>query len=126
LVDRDVVMEPAEQPAISDTGFAAVGLRGRVVDLAGRGGLVAPVGEPAVLVPGDHRIADRGRDVPADPDIQRQARPAQPPAELLAPQERGQPAGAGQQSDSFPGDGLLKPKFLQADWSTRLSRWQSP
>src|ERR1700722_3671554 len=93
LVDHDVVVIPAEKSAVVEAGLAAVGLGSGVVDLAGRGGLVAAVGEPAVLVPRGHRGADRGGDVPADPDVQRQAGAAEPSAELLAAQERGQPAG---------------------------------
>jgi hypothetical protein len=57
-----------------------VGLVAQVVDLAGGGGLVAAAGEPAVLVAQDHRAADRGRDVPRYPDVQRQAGPSPPPA----------------------------------------------
>jgi hypothetical protein len=56
-----------------------------VVDLAGRRGLVAPPGPLAVLVAEDDGIADPGRDGLAVPDVQRQARPAQPGAELPAP-----------------------------------------
>src|ERR1035441_105138 len=92
LMDDDMVVEPAVQSAVVDAGLAAVGLVGDVVDLAAGRGLVAAAGEPAVLVPLDHHAADRGRDVPADPDVQRQARPGQPGTELLAAQEAGQPA----------------------------------
>lgn len=67
-----------------------------------------------MLVPHDHRVTDRGRDVPADPDIQRQAPPAEASAGLLAPQEQGQPARAGQQGDGFPDDRLL---------THRVSEW---
>ena len=51
------------------------------------GGLVAAAGEPAVLVPFEDGLPDAGRDVFADPHVQRQARPGQPGAELLAAQE---------------------------------------
>jgi hypothetical protein len=58
-------------------------------------------GPPAVLVPQDHRPADRGGDLGAVPDVQRQAGPGQPGAELPGAQERGQPAGAGDQVDGL-------------------------
>src|ERR1035441_4302317 len=70
--------------------------------------LSAAGGDAAVLAPGDHRGPDRGRDVPADPHVQRQARPAQPPAQLLPPQERRQPARTRHQRDRLPDDGKLK------------------
>ena len=50
-----------------------------------------------MLVPQGHRVADPGRDGLGVPDVQRQARPAQPRPELLAAQEAGQPARPGQQ-----------------------------
>jgi hypothetical protein len=37
LVDRDLMVEPAEQRAAADAGGAAVGQVGHVVDLTGRG-----------------------------------------------------------------------------------------
>ena len=50
-----------------------------------------------MLVAQDDRVADRGRDGLAVPDVQRQARPAKPRAELPAAQERRQPARTRQQ-----------------------------
>jgi len=76
--------------------------------LTGGGGLVAAAGEPAVLVPQDDGAADRGRDVAADADVQRQARPAQPGAELPAAQERRQPARTRYEGDGLADDGLLE------------------
>ena len=81
---------------------------GQVVDLAGRRGLVAAAGEPAVLVPQDDRPADRGRDVAADPDVQGEAGAGEAGAELPAAQEPGQPARPGQQVDGLADDGLLE------------------
>jgi len=75
-VDDDLVVEEAEQGAVGDAGRPAVGLVAEVVHLAAGGGLVAAAGEPAVLVPQDDGAADRGRDVPGHPDVQRQAGPA--------------------------------------------------
>ena len=72
------------------------------------GGLVALAGPLAVLVPQDDRVADRGRDGLAEADVQRQARPAQPGAELPAPQEGRQAARTGEQVDGFADDGLLQ------------------
>ena len=51
--------------------------------------------------------AGRGRDVLAVADVQRQAGAAEPGAELLAAEERGQPAGAGQKVNGFADDRLL-------------------
>ncbi len=76
-------------------GRAAVGLVLGVVHLAGLGGLVAPAGPLAVPVPQGDRVADPRRDGLGVADVQRQARPGQPGAELPAAQEAGQPAGAG-------------------------------
>ena len=55
-----------------------------MVHVARGRGLVAAAGEPAVPVPQGHRVADPGRDRLGVPDVQRQARPAQPRAELPA------------------------------------------
>jgi len=46
-VDHDLVMEETEQDAVFGAGLAAVLLVPDVVDLAGRGGLVAAAGVPA-------------------------------------------------------------------------------
>src|SRR5689334_9045308 len=86
-VDRDLVMEPAQKYAVLDGRGAAVGLVPGVVDLARLGGLVAPAGPLAVLIPQQYRVADPRRDRLGIPDVQRQARPAQPRAELPPPQE---------------------------------------
>ncbi len=40
-VDHHMTVKEAEQPAIIDTSFATIGLRGRMVDLTRRRGLVA-------------------------------------------------------------------------------------
>jgi hypothetical protein len=57
------------------------------MNLAGRGGLVTAAGEPAVLIPLDDRPADRGRDIPAETDVERQAGTGQAVTELAAAQE---------------------------------------
>jgi hypothetical protein len=59
---------------------------------------------PAVLVPQDHRAADRGGDLRAAADVQRQAGPGQAGAELAGPQEAGQAAGARTQVDGLADD----------------------
>jgi hypothetical protein len=64
-------------------------------------------GPLAELVPGLDRVADRGRDIIAVPDIQGQAWPGQPRAELLPPQEAGQAARTGDQRDGLADDRLL-------------------
>jgi hypothetical protein len=45
-----------------------------------------------MLIAQDDGAADRSRDVLADPDVQRQARAAQPGTQLPTPQEIRQPA----------------------------------
>ena len=72
-----------------------------MVHLARRGRLVA-AGPAAVLVPQDHRAADRGGDLGAVPDVQRQAGPGQPGAQLPGTQEGRQPAGAETRSTALP------------------------
>src|SRR6266702_4787037 len=108
LVDDDLMVEGAEQGAVGDAGRAAVGLMGQVMHFAGGGGLVAAAGEPAVLVPQDDGAADRGRDVPGYPDIQRQAGAAEAGAELPAAQERREAARTRYEGDGFADDGLLQ------------------
>ena len=68
-------------------------------------------GPLAVLVPELDRVADPGGNVVAEADIQRQARPGQPRAELAAAQEGCQPGGTGQQ-----GDGLAHRCFNAYRW----------
>jgi hypothetical protein len=96
-VNRHLMVEAAQQHAVFEAGGAAVGLVLDVVDLAGGGGLVAAAGPAAVPVAQDDGVPDPGRDRGAVPDVQRQARPAQPRPELPPPQERGQPARPRQQ-----------------------------
>src|SRR5580658_7134210 len=107
-VDHDLVVVAAKQNTISEIGLAAVGLVPDVVHLAGRRGLVAPAGPPAVLVPEPDRAADPGRDVLGVAHIQRQAQPAEPGAELAAAQEARQPAGPRQQVHGLADDRLLE------------------
>ena len=101
-------MEPAQQHAVLDAGLAAVLLVFHVVDFTCGGGLVASSGPLAVLVAQGDGVADPGRDRLGEPDVQRQARPAQPGAELPAPQERRQPARAGQQVHGLADDRALE------------------
>jgi hypothetical protein len=78
-----------------------------MVHFTGRGGLVAAAGPPAVLVPQDHRAADRGRDLGGVADVQRQAGPGQPGIQQPGPQEAREPAGTGDQVDGLFDDRLL-------------------
>ena len=103
-------MEPAQKDAILDAGRAAVSLVPGVVHLARLGGLVAPARPLAVLIPQHHRVADPRRDRLGVPDVQRQARPGQPRAELAAPQTSdavklsscpGKFSGGGGEGDGF-------------------------
>src|SRR5689334_10043984 len=101
------MVEPAQKDTVLHAGRPAAGLVPGVVHLAGPGRLVAPPGPLAVPVPQGDRVADPRGNVLAVPDVQRQARPGQPRAELPAAQERRQPAGAGQKVDSLADNGLL-------------------
>jgi hypothetical protein len=107
-VDGDLVVEEAQQDAVADAGGSAVGLVPDVVDLAGGGGLGAAAGPPAVRIAQGDGVADGGGDGVAVADVQGQARPGQAGAELLAAQERREPAGAGQQLDGLADDGPLQ------------------
>src|SRR5205807_6355182 len=91
-MDRNLVVEKTQQDTILGAGLAAVLLVLDVVHVTRRRGLVAPGGPPALTIPQDHRVADRGRDRLGVPDIQRQAGAAEADAELPAAQEAGQPA----------------------------------
>src|SRR5579859_7420927 len=105
-VDDHLMMVETEQDAVFDAGGAAVGLVPDVVDLAAGGGLGAPAGPPAVLVPQGDGVPDGGRDGVGVADVQRQAGPVQPAgAELLAAQEGRQAARAGQQVHGLADDG---------------------
>ena len=106
-MDDDLVVVEAQEHAVFGGGRAAVGLVLEVVHLARRGGLVAAAGPLAVLVPQDDRVADPGRNGLGVADVQRQARAAQPDAQLPAAQEAGEAAGAGQQVDGLRGGYLL-------------------
>jgi hypothetical protein len=61
-----------------------------------------------MLVPQDHRPADRGGDLRAVPDVQRQGRAGQAGAELPGAQEAGQAARAGDQVDGLGDDGVAE------------------
>jgi hypothetical protein len=107
-VNHDLMVEGAEQDAVFHRGRAAVGLVPGVVHLAGAGGLGAAAGPLAVPVPQQHRVPDPRRDRLGVADVQRQARPVEAGPELPATQERGQPAGAGEQVGGLPGDRLFE------------------
>jgi hypothetical protein len=100
--------EEAQKHAISDAGLAALGLVSDVVDLTCRRRLVTPPGPLTVVVPEDDRVADRGRDGLGVADIKRQARPAQPGAELTAAQEGGETARARQEVHRLADNRSLK------------------
>src|SRR5579862_7135512 len=109
-------MEKTEENAVLDAGGAAVGLVPDVVDLARAGGLAAAAGPPAVLVAQGDGVPDRGRDGVAEADVQREAGPGQPGAELLPAQEAGEPARAGQQRDGLADDRPLERLPANADF----------
>ena len=97
-----------QQDTVPGAGLAAVLLVLDMVHIARRRGLAAPAGPPALAVPQDHCVADARGDGLGVPDVQRKARPAEADAELPAAQERGQPAGAGQQVHGLADDRLLQ------------------
>jgi hypothetical protein len=107
-VNHDLVVEVTEQNALVKAGLATASLVLDVVHVARRGWLVAAAGPPAVLVSQLDRVADRGRDVVAETDIQRQARPGWPGAELTAAQIRCQAGRTGQEGHSLADDVALK------------------
>src|SRR5437588_3340130 len=76
--------------------------------LAGGRGLVTSARPPAAAVPQEYRVADPGRDVLGVADVERQARPGQPGAQLPGPQEGRQAARTGQQVHGLSDDGLLQ------------------
>src|SRR6185437_1819495 len=84
-VNHDLMVERTQQDAVRHGRLPAVGLVRGVVDLAGADGLGAAAGPLAVPVPQQDRVADPRRDRLGVPDIQRQARPAQPHPQLPAP-----------------------------------------
>ena len=81
------MVEAAEQHAFGEAGGSAAGFVLDVVDFAGGGGLVAAAGPAAVPVAQDDGVADGGGDVAADADVQGEAGPGQPGAELAGAQE---------------------------------------
>jgi hypothetical protein len=72
-VDADVVVELADQSAVGDGGFAAVGLVAQVVDVAVDGGPGA-LGPGAVTVPEQDGAADVAGDSLGVANVERQAR----------------------------------------------------
>src|SRR5580693_9982576 len=104
LMDRYMMVEETVQGAAVDAGLPAVGQVGHMVHFTGCGGLVAAAGPAAMLVAQDDRAADRGGDLGAAADVQRQAGPGQAGAELPGAQEDGQPARAGDQVDGRTDD----------------------
>ena len=64
-----------------------------------------------MLIPQDHRAADRGRDAAGHPHIQREAGAAEPGAELPAAQEARQPARPGQKAHRLADNRLFCQKI---------------
>src|SRR5581483_407739 len=93
--------------AVFGAGGAAVGFVAQVVDLAGVRGLAAAASPFAVALGAEQDgLADAGRDVLGDPDVQGEAGAGQPRAELVSPQVGGEAAGAGQEFYCLADDGL--------------------
>jgi hypothetical protein len=88
LVQDDVVVPPAVVLEVRQAGVPAVAPVQHVVRFAAGRGLVAAAGELAALVAQRHQAAQVHRDVIGLPDVQRQGRPVQAPAEQVAAQEK--------------------------------------
>jgi hypothetical protein len=101
-MDDNLMVEKTEQQAVFGAGLAAVLLVPDVVNFTGGGGLVAAAGPPAALVPQRDRVADPGRDRLAVADVRRQARPAQPGAELRRRRNDASPPGPDSRSTALP------------------------
>src|SRR6202453_4740333 len=113
-VNHDLMMKEADQNAIFETSFATVGLVLEVMHLASRRGLITSPRSLAVKIAGLDRVADPGRHIVAEANIQRLAGTTEPDTELAAAQEARQAAGARQQLDGFADDALLKRLAAQA------------
>ena len=108
-VDRDLVVEPAEQDQVAQAGGAAVGPVDQVVHLADRRGLPAP-GELAMLVAEDDGGAQVGRDgAGGAADVERLAGGVEGGVEQGAAQVGGHPAGAGDDVQAPAQEGGLQP-----------------
>jgi hypothetical protein len=95
-VHGDEVMEAAEQTAVGDRRFAAVGARPQVVNVTDHRGLVT-ARKPTVMIPASDGAADvHGDGVGGGADVERQA-DSGGRADELAPELGCEPAGAGQQ-----------------------------
>src|ERR1700733_10977899 len=81
-VNHHVMVEEADQDAILETGFAAVGLMPQMMHLTSRSGLVTAPGPLALQVPGLDRVPDPRRDIIGVADVQQVARAAEPGTEL--------------------------------------------
>src|ERR1700689_2805240 len=81
-VDHHLMVVMAQQDAIFETGFPALGQVHQMMHLTCRGRLGTPPGKLAMPVAEHDRSAYSRRDVRAIPDIQGQARAAQPRPQL--------------------------------------------
>ena len=107
-VDHHTVVEEADQNAIFQAGLAAVALVPEVVHLTGRRGLITAPSPLTKKVPGLDRVADPGRDIVAEANVQGLAGAAEPGTELPTAQKARQPTRARQQLDGLADDGLLE------------------
>jgi hypothetical protein len=106
-VDADVVVELAQQHAVGDGGFPAVGLVGQVVHVAPGGGPPA-AGPGAAAVAELDGAADAGRDRVGIPDVQRDRRGAVRGCQEGGAEPGGEAGGAGDEVDGEPGDGVAQ------------------
>src|SRR3984885_10210906 len=106
-VDADVVVELAQQHALTHGGFAAVFLVLQVVHVAPGGGPPAP-GPGAAAVAEEDGAADAGRDGVGVADVQRQRRGVVRGGEQGGAQPAGDAGRAGDEVDGEPGDGVAQ------------------
>ena len=102
-VDADVVVVLAEQDAVGEGGFAAVGLVAEVVDVAVGGGAAA-LRPGAVAVAQEDGAADVAGDGVAVADVEGEAGGVLGFVEQALAEDRGDAGGAGDQVDGETGD----------------------
>ena len=93
---------------VGEAGAAAVLPVNHVVRFAAGGGLVTAAGILARLVPQRHQAAQMDGDIVGPPYIQRQRGSVQALTQQVPAQERGDPAGAGDDLEDLAQDLMLQ------------------
>ena len=102
-----VVVVLAQQHAVGEGGFAAVGLVSEVVDVAVGGGAAA-LRPGAVAVAQEDGAADVAGDGVAVADVEGEARGVPGFVQEALSKDRGNASGAGNQIDGETGDGVAQ------------------